>query len=125
MTNVKVQRVPITLPERSDLKDELQLVVEGHAGYDHSGHDIVCAAESILVQSFATFLAGAQEQYVYDFSIDGLEADGCVAISAIPTHEGWDYIRGAFECTAMGFYLLAGHYPDHVNINVNANKKEA
>lgn len=119
MTNVKVRRVPMQPPGGSGLQDELQLIVEGHAEYQQRGQDIVCAAESILVQCFAAFLAGASQEMLLDFSVEGLDQHGCVAISAIPTRHGWQFICGAFECIATGFFLLAKAYPKHVSIRVN------
>lgn len=36
-------------------QDTYEVQVVGHAGYDETGKDIVCAAVSILVQSFETY----------------------------------------------------------------------
>lgn len=124
MTQVKIKRVPVQVPGRADLQDELQLLVDGHAGYDRSGRDLVCAAESMLVQAYAAFLSCTQDDELYDFSVDSLEGKGNVEVSAIPTQQGWDYVRGAFECTAMGFCLLAINHPQNVTVCVNPQNEE-
>ncbi len=127
MTNVKIRRVPIAAypqTEHSDLCDELQLIVEGHAGYGERGRDLVCSAESILVQCFAAFLAGLAQDDLADFTVDGVEQGGSVAIAAIPTQKGWHTVCGAFQCIAMGFFLLAKHYPNYVTVQINEPSQE-
>lgn len=124
MTNIKVKRVPLQLQGCQGLQDELQMIVEGHAGYQKKGEDIVCAAVSVLVQSFAAFLAGVGQDFLYDFSVEGVQGEGSVAICAIPTRRGWQFICGAFECISTGFFLLAKTYPNNVSIRVNPFEEE-
>ncbi len=116
MTRVQLKRVPIQTAQNNTAGYELQLIVKGHTGYAVLGRDIVCAGISILVQGFAAFLAGAAQEFLYDFAVEGMESDGSVMIVATPTTEGWHYICGAFENTAMGFFLLAQAYPKHVEL---------
>ncbi|MFI3169799.1 MAG: ribosomal-processing cysteine protease Prp [Faecalibacterium sp.] len=118
MTQITIKRAYQTIPDCGKTQDALQLDVTGHAGYGANGKDLVCAAESILVQAFSAFLAGANKRDLYHFSVEGIEGRGSVSLCAVPTKGGWDYIRGAFECVVMGFYLLSRRYPNHVNVRV-------
>lgn len=124
MTSVIVRRVPVVVPDKKAERHELQLIVDGHANYAKPGEDLVCAAESILVQSYAAFLAGVAQEYLYDFAVEGIDGSGCVAISAIPTKRGWHFICGAFEVIIIGFFLLAKTYPKHVTMKINPKPEE-
>ena len=58
MTTVQIKTNTVQLPGIEQPCQSLRLVVAGHACYGEKGRDIVCAAESILVQSLACALAG-------------------------------------------------------------------
>lgn len=113
MTTVQIQKVPA---EGEKMTCELRLMVAGHAGFAEKGRDIVCAAESILVQSLACALAGMEPEQLQDFTVEGVAGSGCVGITAIPTPQGYERVRGMFESACVGFCLLAEHYPEHVRV---------
>lgn len=116
MTKVEMNLEVVTLPETKEQTQMLLLQVKGHANYAPKGKDIVCAAESVLVQALAGALTRLSETFLYDYTVDGTPGEGCVGITVVPTPRGWDRVRGMMETTLMGFYLLAKAYPDHVQM---------
>ncbi len=124
MTQVKLRQQGVTLPETNEYTSMLCLTVEGHAGFAPHGKDIVCAAESILVQAMAGALDRLDEKLLYDFAVDGTPGSGCVGITAVPTTRGWERVRGVFENTMMGFSLLARNYPKYVSVAYESTEKE-
>ena len=80
--------------------------VNGHAGYDEPGKDIVCAAVSILVYTLAERLNETGNL------IDAELSPGYAKIEAIGNAESATTI----ETIAAGFALLAGEYPGFVNV---------
>lgn len=124
MTQVKLQQQFVMLPETKEDTKMLCLTVTGHAGYAPHGKDIVCAAESILVQAMACALERLETRLVYDLSVDGEPGSGCVGITVVPTAQGWERVRGVVETTMMGFLLLARNYPDFVCVQYDTTEKE-
>ena len=91
-------------------------MVAGHAGYGEKGRDIVCAAESMLVQALAGTLAGLSPALLYDYTVEGVAGSGCVGITALPTAAGAERVRGIVESAVTGVCLLAQAYPAYVSI---------
>ncbi|MCI2048046.1 MAG: ribosomal-processing cysteine protease Prp [Faecalibacterium sp.] len=122
MTQIEILIEPVKLPDTAQdggaLVHELRMTVCGHAGYAPKGQDIVCAAVSILVQALACTLAKMSRETLYDFAVDGVAGSGCVGITAIPTAQGGERIRGAFESAMMGFCLLSEAYPAYVRVHL-------
>ena len=116
MTTVQVEITSVAQPGPQECGRELRMIVAGHAGYGEKGRDIVCAAESILVQALACTLAKFDRSVLYDFAVEGVAGSGCVGITAIPTPAGWERVRGAFESACMGFCLLSDAYPQNVRV---------
>lgn len=89
------------------------LQIYGHANYDASGSDIVCAA----VSSIAYALFGYLENHKSDIdSISGPQAesgDFYVLCSGNP------YISTAFEMAVIGLAQIANTYPRNVSISVS------
>lgn len=121
MTTVQILEHPVTLTGDTRPTAALRLVVTGHAGYGEPGKDIVCAAESILVQGLACALAAMDETVLEDFSVEGVAGSGCAVITATPTPGGFARVRGMFETACMGFLLLARHYPQNVRVLTGAD----
>lgn len=116
MTTVKIQKEPAALAGEGGNTCELRLIVAGHAGFGEKGKDIVCAAESILVQSLACALTRLGPEQLQDVTVEGVAGSGCVGITAIPTPQGYERVQGMFESACVGFCLLAEHYPEHVRV---------
>ena len=115
MTKVRYYSAPPALPGGGAGR-AYRLVVAGHAGYGEKGRDIVCAAESMLVQALAGTLAGLSPALLYDYTVEGVAGSGCVGITALPTAAGAERVRGIVESAVTGFCLLAQAYPDYVSI---------
>ena len=77
------------------------VTLQGHAGSDVYGRDLVCAAVSALVLTLAANVEGMEGAEI------SLEA-GNSRIQCGPDGEA------AFDCICLGFALLAKKYPDYV-----------
>ena len=75
-------------------QDDKHLYVDGHAGFDELGKDIVCSAVSILVYTAAHY--GWMES-----------EPGHAVVRTTPE---------AKEFAMTGFRMLAEHYPDNVRL---------
>jgi uncharacterized protein YsxB (DUF464 family) len=102
--------------ERQKEIDTIVLKVEGHAGQNIKGKDIVCSAASILTYTIAQYL-----QYVHKRG--GLQKkpriaikDGDALIIAKPTEEYMGEVLNAFFVAEVGFSLLAQNYPQYVEL---------
>ena len=95
--------------------DEARLTMEirGHADYDISGKDIVCAAISVLEQTLIQNLINRErpEWYVLDWED---ETDG-VYIHAKPITRAED-VREMFRFTMTGMRMIEEQYPDYIRI---------
>ena len=92
--------------------------VEGHAGQNDKGKDIVCSAASILTYTVAQYL-----KYVHNrgglkkkphITID----DGEAVIIAKPPEEYEGEVLNAFFVAEVGYSLLAENYPQYVEIKM-------
>lgn len=124
MTKIKMQMEAVVLPETKENTQMLCLTVAGHAGYAPKGQDIVCAAESVLVQALAGALTQLDKNFLYDFTVDGTPGGGAVGITAVPTPRGWDRVWGMFETTMMGYSLLQQAFPHHVAVEKDSAGEE-
>lgn len=104
---------------KCDKEKRLTLKTVGHAGYDDYGRDIICAAVSILVFSFASTVKGLHGSK--DVSrIHELRLDSGNAFIDFTARNRTTYA----EClkylfTALtGFDLLAQKYPDNVRMRM-------
>ena len=98
--------------------DTIVLKVEGHAGQNTKGNDIVCSAASILTYTIAQYL-----QYVHKRG--GLQKkprisikDGDALIVAKPTEEYMGEVLNAFFVAEVGYSLLAQNYPQYVELDM-------
>ncbi len=87
------------------------LTVEGHAGYDQAGRDIVCAAISAVVQ---TALMGL-ERLVPDYGssrVDKGRVELRLKGPAVAPSPGWYII----ETMLVGLRDIAGSFPERLRI---------
>lgn len=84
----------------------LTLIMTGHAGYDETGRDIVCAAASMLADA----LAGTM-QILDPRTIRQADA-GHMRVQS----PAGDAARCLYFHTAVGLYQLAAAYPAHVAV---------
>lgn len=86
--------------------DKWNLAVKGHADYAPKGHDIVCAACSILVYTLVSSL----QKRGADFSC---RDNGEITIKA-KREENSNIL---FDTVVNGFVLLAETYPENVSVH--------
>jgi uncharacterized protein YsxB (DUF464 family) len=94
---------------------QITLCMSGHSGFDSKGSDIVCAGVSTLVQTAAKFLSvrkirfemGRREGFLdLRVSLDGLSEEKIICV----VH--------AFDMALGGIEMIAGSYPDNVEIRI-------
>ena len=91
--------------------DRAAIRMEGHAEYDKTGRDIVCAACSVLIQSLINTLQllGTPNSWKQD--------DGKVGLSfSKEKEENREKALGAFNMCKVGLEMLAASYPQNVTI---------
>jgi uncharacterized protein YsxB (DUF464 family) len=89
------------------------LNVNGHAGSGEKGHDLVCAAASILACTLAS-LVNSMDEGVQVHSASVELTDGGALISCEPTEDHFHSVRLMFDTICAGFDILAQEYPDNV-----------
>lgn len=98
--------------------ETISLKVEGHAGQNEKGKDIICSAASILSYTVAQYLnyvhtcKGLQKKPRVDIK------DGDVLIVAKPTKEFEAEVLNAFFVAEVGYSLLAHNYPEYVELSM-------
>ncbi|MDD2998784.1 MAG: ribosomal-processing cysteine protease Prp [Candidatus Riflebacteria bacterium] len=88
------------------------LRVTGHSGMSDKGSDIVCAAISALVQTFA----GGVETSMNAKVLGDLETGGCNLTVMVPENFGRK-LEIVCEVFKFGFRKIAESYPEHVQLN--------
>lgn len=90
------------------------VTMEGHAGSGEKGHDLVCAAASILACTLAS-LVNSMDEGVQAHSSSVELIDGGALISCEPTEDRFHSVRLMFDTICAGFDILAEEYPDNVS----------
>ena len=98
--------------------DAIILKVEGHAGQDDKGHDIICSAASILTYTIAQYLHFINERGGLKKKPHIVLNDGDALIVAKPKSEYEAEVLNAFFVAEVGFSLLAQNYPQFVELNM-------
>lgn len=89
-----------------DMGDEFSINIEGHAGYDKIGSDIVCSAISVLGQTLLAYISTDNSAFRYEIK------EGHI----------WMYAKGKNVRTALnvimaGYWLIQNSYPDHLRVD--------
>lgn len=94
-----------------ETEERVTIRMEGHAEYDSTGRDIVCAACSVLIQSMINAL------HVIGVTNNWKQDDGKVEL-AFPKGDEEKNKRamGAYTMCRIGLEMLAKSYPDNVTI---------
>lgn len=88
--------------------DKQGITVDGHAGYADSGHDIVCAAVSVLVQTLVVSL----DEFTDD-RITHVHHDGHMKIDYKGLSERGQLLIDSFF---IGICGIANAYPEYLTI---------
>ena len=94
-----------------------RVTVTGHAGSGPEGHDIVCAAVSVLAVTLAANVSNMQKQgAVRDVTI---ELDlGKAEICCKPVQKYRASVEQIFRAICVGFELLADKFPGNIQYEV-------
>ena len=89
-----------------DKGDEISVIIDGHAGYDVEGSDIVCSAISMLGQTLLAYLDTDNEVFKYELRSGHI----------------WAYAKGknvrvAFNVIMAGYWLIQNSYPEHLKVD--------
>ena len=101
-------------------RDHNRVEVTGHAHSGEAGHDLVCAAASILIYTIASFAKNtykAKQSKKLEIKLDeGNAAVGCKAKAPYKAA-----ITLVFDAMCGGFELLAMNYPLYVSYKIVHN----
>ena len=90
------------------------LHMEGHAGQADVGHDIVCAAASILCYTAAQTAIDLYEQVKLRKKPRVDVGKGDATVTLCPVNDAAAEATVALHTVATGFALLVHHYPEYV-----------
>ena len=90
--------------------------VDGHAGQDDNGHDIVCSAASILAYTLAQTMRYIEEQKGFELKPVIQLSEGQATILVRPKEEYEGETLQSFFTIEVGFSLLAQNYPQYVEL---------
>lgn len=94
-----------------------KVTVKGHANSAEYGHDLVCAAVSILIYTLAAnALELKHEGYTKDVFIDLDEGDS--EVSVVPKRKGKQRVKSAMTSVCFGFELLSQQYPANISYEI-------
>lgn len=102
------------------------LTVKGHALSGEAGHDLVCAAASILAYTLANFVENTMSVGAATDRVVRLE-NGYAEISCKVKKAYRATITLSFDSICSGFDILARRYPEYVKfeeINYTRDRKE-
>lgn len=96
-------------------RPKLTVTVKGHAGSGEAGHDLVCAAASMLVYTLAANVRTMADDHARVRRPKIMLADGDALISCSPVHGMSAVMTLVFDSVCAGFELLAQQKPDNVS----------
>lgn len=105
-------------------RKNLDLTVQGHAGYAEPGKDIVCSAVSILTSTLAYLLSPDDFERCFEPEFSAFRA-------IVPDEELKKRYRPYYEFVMEGLRMLQAAYPENVLIleekgeNDNGESKQA
>ena len=90
------------------------LHMTGHAGQAEAGHDVVCAAATILCYTVAQTALDLYEQGKLRKKPRTDVSKGDATVTLCPRQDAAGEAAVALRTVATGFALLAHHYPEYV-----------
>ena len=94
-----------------------RVTIKGHAGSGEVGHDLVCAAASILACTLASRVDGMKDSERIQCASVELNG-GDSRISCEPKENYVLAVRLMFDTICAGFDILAQEYPDNVSFTL-------
>ncbi len=99
--------------ERSKL---LSLEVNGHAGYDDPGQDLICAAASTLAYTFAQI---TEDKTFKMKKTPVIEIEkGRAKIVCEPLYSLRHEIKTCLDTLIVGFKLLEFNFPEYISVDI-------
>lgn len=96
-----------------------RLTLKGHAGFDKPGHDIVCAAMTILAYTYAAACINAAETGRADKdNVIADMQDGNIDISIKPKDDYDAVYTIMLDAICAGYTLLQNQYPAFIDFKV-------
>ena len=92
--------------------------IDGHAGQDDKGHDIVCSAASILAYTLAQTMRYIEEQKGFESNPVIHLNEGKATILVRPKEEYEGEVLQTFFTIEVGYSLLAQNYPQYVDVKM-------
>lgn len=94
-----------------------KVTIEGHALSGEKGHDLVCAAASILAYTLAASVSNMQEHgHLNDSDVELNE--GKAVIKCRPQTQFKAVVAIIFDNICGGFELLSRDYPDNISYKI-------
>lgn len=103
--------------EISEDKKTLVLSIKGHAGAGEKGHDLVCAAASILANTVAQIVYIMHDKGQLRRKPTVKLNGGDATITCKPRDEAFHEALHTYSVAQVGFALLAKAHPDHVELH--------
>ena len=98
--------------------DKRELKIKGHAGAGDKGHDIICAAASMVFYNLCQMLLEYDQDKAFARPTEMQDAPGNAWVRATPA-TGFETWIDHDMCYALtGFKLLAARHPEYVNLKV-------
>lgn len=102
---------------------DLEMKLQGHAGFAPAGEDLVCAGVTTLCYALAQTVANLAQEGLLQKPPTLELAPGQAHIAATPLPHVAAYLKGAFRTAAEGMRLLAKQYPKSVRLESEAPGK--
>ena len=90
----------------------------GHAGAGKTGSDIVCAAVTVLLRSFARVVSGRKGISIQSSA----PKPGSLQLEMDYSAEGKDFLSAAGEYLITGLESVAEEYPGNLKLNINERR---
>jgi uncharacterized protein YsxB (DUF464 family) len=100
--------------------NEYELTIEGHAGHDEKGKDIVCSAISILFYTLVKSICDCEEMLLEEPFIAYDDGNGRIKCTPKPEYEG--NIARTYWTILTGLNLIAENYKKNVKLCVKGMK---
>ena len=114
----------VTLYENIFLEHEVQVLFDGHANSADPGQDLVCAALSILAESFAHSAKELYERgkadsfHMEPSSFSGSSGKMLIDVKVKDVEFAFA-LAGMYDMLLAGVCLLAGSYPEFVEVDIS------
>lgn len=105
----------MTTVEYTNRGGMFRLKADGHAAWDKTGRDLVCAAESMLAYTLLQSLQEAKERgWVQELDTDIW--DGGILAEAVPAPNSMIRVATIYRTVLTGYRMLSRRYPHNVEV---------